>query len=231
MQLYCLYFFVDDNVKKKEIMTSNTFTRRRVLVQQKKKKENIYSYTLLGLFLFSITNLLFLQPKMIGYNRNMDILVLWTPVIIGVLILSIRCKKLLNSLLSSNEYIIPKLTKVFSYLFLAGVISYITLGQIANITWNVLSRFIANNNPKEIFICEVKEINKDIGIRAHADQVIFLFQDRNENIETSVGTLNKYESNNPEKYNIVVECQRGVNCFIVLNWKIVEKNRENQSSN
>jgi len=201
------------------------------MVQLKKKREEIYSYVLLGLFFFSIINFLFLQPTIIGCNRYFNIFAVMIPIIIGIIILIILFKDFLISFFSSDEFIIPKIFKTFNLLFLAVVISYITIGQFANITWNVLSRLRANNKPKKVFICQVKELNKDIGIRVHMDEVVFLFQGRCENIETSLGTLNKYDSSNPEKYNIEVVCQKGINCLIVRNWKIVEKNQENQSSN
>lgn len=197
------------------------YLEKRKLIQSEKKLEKKYYRILIGLLIFGAIYYYFIQPKTIGHDIRYNIFVFWIPTLTGIIALGIYRRQFLINEFKINKGFISRAFMMFLY-FLEGIMfSYLIFGQIANVCWNTINQNVAKTNPVETINCKLT--NFCTGKNSY-NGMYFIFQDRSEKIKTDYSTIKNYLDKNPEKYELVVEVQKGIwNHYLLKNWEIKEK--------
>lgn len=109
---------------------------------------------------------------------------------------------------------------IFFYLLQGFIFSYLSIGQITKISWDILNEKAIQQNQIETLRCDVTKFSKG---RRHYS-IDFTFKGRHESIFVNYATIKKYVNENPKDYEIVIEAKEGIwNYYKLDNWTISKK--------
>ncbi|MFH6991394.1 hypothetical protein [Flavobacterium sp. FlaQc-48] len=193
---------------------------KRALKNKEKKKEKIQYYLLISALIFCLINLTFIENKTIGHDKRYQIYIFWLPILIGILFFGIYRRKFLIEKYLSFKEVYVKIYVIGFYLLQGIVVSYLSFGQIAGLTWNYINQKEAAKNPTEIVICKVTRFytkkNPDIS---------FKFKNRTEVFSVTSQMNRENYNRNPKDYELEIIVQKGIwNYYIVKHWKLKKIN-------
>lgn len=106
------------------------------------------------------------------------------------------------------------------YLAEGFVFAYMSVGQIARATWNIINVQEAKKNPRESLVCNVSGFKS----RRAIYRVEFKFNGRYESINIERKSFETYNNQNV-KYQIIIDGRKGFwNQYLVEGWTIENKN-------
>lgn len=98
--------------------------------------------------------------------------------------------------------------------------SFLSFGQVANISWNYYNNEITKQNPKEIINCQIIKFWKS----KRRTKIFFKFNDKTEKILINRSTIREFENKNVNKYYLKIYVTKGLwNYYKVNDWDIVQK--------
>ncbi|RYE53466.1 MAG: hypothetical protein EOP48_14335 [Sphingobacteriales bacterium] len=197
-------------------MKTKTYEAKRQFVQKEKGLEKKHSKIFIGLAIFACAYYYFFQPKTIGNDIRYNIFIFWLPTLIGTLTIGIYRRKFLLSKFSTNKgFTLWTFMTVF-YLLQGFISSYLSFGQVAKISWDIVSWQNANENQTESLVCKVARFRSE---RQYA--IEFEFDGKHERIYVDYQTLKPYVDESPKEYEITIEAQKGLwNYYFVNNWTL-----------
>ena len=204
-------------------MKSKKYLEKRKFIQEEKKKQKKYGAILILLGILGAIYFWYFRPTTIGHNLKYNIFIFWTPTILGISLMAFyRRKFLLNQFTRNKSFILWVLLTLF-YLSEGVIFSYLSFGQLADITWNIVNKRISNESPRETFDCQVT--NFDLGGHGvHSKTLRFDFKTRSERVYISNETSNMLSGKKPEKYKIRIECRKGIwDYYTLTDWTLIEK--------
>lgn len=109
---------------------------------------------------------------------------------------------------------------LFYYLLQGIVFSYLSIGEVSEISWDYLNHKAAEQNQTETLRCNVTRFWTK-GRRCSID---FKFNGKYETITTSYSALKDYSNEDPKNYEIEIEARRGIwNYYELESYKLVKK--------
>lgn len=196
------------------------FRQKRRTVRKEKKLERVHFRVLLGLMIFGAVYYFFLEPKTIGHDNRYSIYILGLPTILGLLAIIIYRRQFLVNKFSTNKGFILWTFMTFFYLTQGLLFSYLSFGQGAKISWDILNNRAAKQNTEEIIECQVTKFWT--GIRSN--NIDFLFNDRYNKFNVKYKTIKDYLDKNPNDYYIEITARKGLwNYYLVESWDIKNK--------
>jgi len=173
--------------------------------------------------IFCVVYYYYLEPitigKTIGYDWRYNIFIFWSPTIIGIITLGIYRRNFLINRFSTNKGLALWTFMILFYLAQGLMFSYLSFGQIANVTWGIINKKTAEQNPIEIFQCEVTKFRTHKG-----PSFDFKFKGVHESIRVNYETIKEYKDKNPNNYIIEIEGRKGIwNHYILNSWILKEK--------
>lgn len=193
--------------------------KRKYILKENKLKKKYYLiiivFAVLGIF-----NHYFIEPEIIGKDYKYWTYVILLPTILGVFILGIYRKQFLINKFSINKGFVLRIFIVFFYLIQGIFFSFLSFGQVANISWNYYNNEITKQNPKEIINCQIIKFWKS----KRRTKIFFKFNDKTEKILINRSTIREFENKNVNKYYLKIYVTKGLwNCYKVNDWDIVQK--------
>ena len=192
--------------------------------QTEKGLEKKYYRIVIGLMILSVICYSCVEPhiagQIIGHDGRYAVFILWGPVMSGILILGIYRRKFLIHKFSTNRGFVLWTFMIFFYLVEGVFVAYLSLGQIARISWLVANKTAEEKNQTELIACDVTKF-----WTKRKPFIEFKFQGRYESINVSHETIAEYQDKDPNQYHIEIEAKKSVwNHYIIDSWMIKKKN-------
>jgi hypothetical protein len=199
------------------------FEKKRLTVTNEKKLEKQHYRIVIGLIISYVTYYLFFEPNLIGYDSRYTIYIFLLPTLLGLLTLAIYRKQfLINKFSTSKGFILWTFMTLF-YLVQGVLFSYLSFGQVAEISWNILNNRTAKQNIEEVFDCKVTRF----WTGSRSSNIDFLFNDRHNKFDVQYNTIKNYLNTNPNDYYLKITARKGLwNYYLVESWDIKTKKEE-----
>lgn len=160
----------------------------------------------------------FFKPITIGNDQRYNIYIFWLPTILGIIILGIYRRKFLKNRFNKKKNFNTNIIDFFYFLIQGVFFSYLSFGQISNITWEILNYNEAKKNQKENIECEIERFW--IKKRPTID---FKFNGKIERLRVKYSDIKQYSENNVENYKIKISARKGIwNYYLVEEFEIKE---------
>ena len=197
---------------------------KRRFKQIEKKLEKKHYRIIIGLMILSVICYSVVEPniagQMIGYDVRYTLFILWGPVISGIVILGIYRRKFLIYKFSTTRGFAVWIFMIFFYLVEGIFVAYLSLGQVARISWLVANKAAEEKNQTELIACDVTKF-----WAKRKPFIEFKFRGRYESIQVNYGAIAEYQDKNPDQYHLEIEAKKGVwNYYIIDRWTITKKN-------
>ncbi|RRJ89325.1 hypothetical protein EG240_11850 [Paenimyroides tangerinum] len=196
------------------------FIQKRLTVGKEKKLEKVYYRILVGLMILGILYYLFLEPKSIGHDNRYFIYIFLLPTILGLFILAVCRRQFLMNKFSTNRGVTLWIFLTIFYLIQGSFFSYLSLGQIAKISWDILNNRVAKQNVEEVFDCKITKF----WAGKYSSNIDFIFKDHHNKFDVQYTTIEEYLHTSPEEYYLKITARKGIwDYYLVESWIIYKK--------
>ena len=201
-------------------MKSKRYTEKRQFINNEKRLEKKHYRIIIGLMIFSAVYYYFIEPKTIGHDIRYSIYTFWLPTIIGLVTIAIYRRQFLVNKFSTNKGVVLWTFMIFFYLLQGFIFSYLSFGQLAKISWDILNERTIQENQTETLRCDVSRF----WTKRKPYSIDFKFNGRYESIIADYSTLKEYINEDPKNYEIAIEAKRGIWNYYKLNsWTLTRK--------
>jgi glucan phosphoethanolaminetransferase (alkaline phosphatase superfamily) len=187
--------------------------------RKEKKKDKVHSRIFIGLLILFITFRVLFDINDIGHDVRYEKYIFGLPTLTGVVALGIYRLNFLKIKIASLKNVWGKTLAILFFLLQGIIISYLSFGQAAHITWSLANRIeAANKQPKTMaFTVERFWTRK-------SPQIDFKFHNNFETIRVSYKSTSRFENQNPKNYILSLKVRKGIwNYYIVDSWAIKRK--------
>jgi len=139
---------------------SKQHSEKRKFITSEKRLEKKHTRILIGLMIFAIGYYYFIEPKTIGHDIRYSIYIFWLPMIFGIVTLAIYRRQFLINKFSTNKGVVLWTFMIFFYLLQGFIFSYLSIGQITKISWDILNEKAIQQNQIETLRCDVTKFSK-----------------------------------------------------------------------
>lgn len=185
--------------------------------RKKGRKLDRFYYKLF--LVFAIIGVLYhflMAPISIGKDIRYDVFIIYLPVGFGVFFFGFLNRKFFHFQLKDSKSFFEKSFVSLLYLLFGIILSYSIFGTIARASWDLVNYKIAKQNPKEII-----EVNVEHFDTWRFPKIKFVFNQKMESFRTNYHYINQFNKENPEKYYLEIQVQKGIwNHYLVNDWKI-----------
>jgi hypothetical protein len=196
-----------------------SYKDKKSFIHTEKKLDKLNYRLIIGLAITGIAYYYFIEPKIIGHDNRYIIYIVTLPTIIGMLILGIYRRHFLINRFSKNKGIILWTFMTLFYFTQGVLFSYLSFGQVAKISWDILNNKTAEQNSEEFFECKITGFCT--GKRPSID---FKFKNRYERIRVNYSTIKEYENKNEDDYILKINATKGLWNYYKLNeWSLEYK--------
>lgn len=115
------------------------FGQKRLTVTKEKMLEKVHYRVLIGLILFGVVYYLYWEPTTIEHDSRYTFYIFLLPTLLGLLTLAVYRRKFLINKLAMNKSFKLWTFMIIFYLIQGLLISYLSFGQIAKISWDILN--------------------------------------------------------------------------------------------
>lgn len=192
---------------------------RRELKRKNSRSEKLQWAIFLSLLVVNVIYHVFFEPVYIGHNIKYTFFITVLPIVLGSpALFYYRKQYLTNWFLNENNKIV--LTYGMFFFSIQGIlISYLSLGLIARITFDSTSKYVADQNISETITCSVDRF----WTKRSPYSINFTFNGRNERIPVNYKAVEKYANTSSESYQIQISARKGVwDYYIVDKWAVVK---------
>ena len=199
---------------------SKKLSEKRKFISTEKRLEKKHYRILIGLMIFGIGYYYFIEPRTIGHDIRYSVYIFWLPTIIGIVTLTIYRRQFLINKFSTNKGFVLWTFMILFYLLQGFIFSYLSIGQVAKIGWDILNEKASHQNQIETLRCDVTKF----WTKRRPYSIHFTFRDRHESIIVDYSTLKEYVNENPKDFEIVIEAKEGIwNYYKLDNWTLHKK--------
>ncbi len=203
----------------KELTQMNHRQKLSTITKERKVKKKHFAIGVALLIFYVIYYALF-EPKMLGHDIRFVIYIVTLPTISGILALAVYRRHFLIHNFSENKGATLWIFMIVSYLAQGILFSYLSFGQVAKISWDVLNSATAKENVKEPITCEITAFRS----YKHANQIEFVFNDKSEMLNVPYQLIKDHLGKNPNDYSIEITVQKALwNFYLVDSWSIKKK--------
>ena len=196
------------------------FGQKRLTVTKEKKLEKLHYNIIIGLMIFFVTYGLFFEPNVIGHDSRYTIFVFLLPTLLGLLTLAVYRRQFLINKFSTNKGFKLWIFMIVFYLIQGILFSYLSFGQVAKISWDIMNNRTSKQNIETVFNCQVTRFWS--GRRSNS--IDFLFNDEHDKFDVQYKTIKNYLNTNPKDYYLRITARKGLwNYYLVENWEIKTK--------
>lgn len=165
---------------------------------------------------------LIFEAKTIGSDPRYLFYIVLLPTFLGIVLLAYYKRALIRAL-PAKKSVFLQLYYLLSYTVKALVISYISLGFLAKVTWNEFNKNHASTQKSEFFICDISQF-KDYDQSRNAPKIRFHFQHEKESVDTDEHFIANYLNEDPKHYYLEVKAKKGLwNYYILEDWTVIAK--------
>jgi hypothetical protein len=196
------------------------FAMKKQSTRQEKSVEKKHYVIIVGLIIFAVAYHYFFQPETIGYDIRYSIYVFWFPTIIGLLALGIYRKQFLRNRFAANKGLVLWTFMIFFYLAQGLVLSYLSFGQIAKISWDYANYQYASQNLIQDINCDVTEFRT----KRKPYSFDFEFNGKRESFNVRYQDIKSYRDKRPEDFALNIKARKGIwNYYLIERWTIKRK--------
>jgi hypothetical protein len=191
------------------------------LTETSEKKSGKQRYSIaIGLMISYASYYFFLEPSVIGHDNRYAIYIFLLPTLSGLLILAVYRRQFLINNFSSNKGFLIRTFMLLFYLIQGLIFSYLSFGQAAKISWDILNTRTAKQNAEEIFDCKITRF----WTSRRSNNIDFLFKDRHNKFKVQHSVIKDYLDTNPSDYYLEIRARKGLwNYYLVEDWDIRAK--------
>ena len=195
------------------------FEKKRITVSKEKMLEKRHYNIVIGLMISFVTYSFFFEPNLIGHDSRYTIYVFLLPTLLGLLILAIYRRQFLISKFTTNKGFTIWAFMMLFYLVQGIIFSYLSFGQVAKISWDILNNKTAKQNTEEVFDCQVTRF-----WNGKSSSIDFLFNDSHNKFDVQNKTIKEYIDKNPDDYYLSITARKGLwNYYLLEHWDIKNK--------
>lgn len=187
--------------------------------QIEKKLDKKHYKISIGLMICGVIFYFFIKPITIGHDIRYSIYIFWLPTIIGMFALGLYRKNFLIQRFTSKKAIGLFIIDAFYFLVHGIIFSYLSFGQLASITWELLNYIEAKQNPQEIIECEVERfwVKKN-------PTIDFKLDNKSERLKVKYSEIEMYSEENPTDYKIDIRVHKGIwNHYLVEDFEVKKR--------
>lgn len=158
----------------------------------------------------------------IGSDIRYNLIILFLPLAIGTSIIVFHHKNIIHThKISALKQTWKKITTYIILLFCAVLFSFITLGIIAMMAFEVINHMAASNTKPEVVVLPVTKFYEDHGKRP-THKIYFIFREEKEAVPLSREDIRYYQSLASTHKHIRLIIREGIwNYYIVDDWKVI----------
>lgn len=200
-----------------------TFGQKRFTVTKERKLEKRHYSIVIGLMISYATYYIFFEPNLIGYDSRYAIYIFLLPTLLGLLTLAVYRRQFLINRFSTNKgFTLWTFMTVF-YLLQGVLFSYLSFGQVAKISWDIMNNRAAKQHVVETFDCQVTRF----WTGRRSNSIDFLFNDRHDKFDVQYKTIKAYLDKDPNDHYVRISARKGLwNYYLVEDWDL--KNKKEQ---
>lgn len=188
-------------------------------VSAAEKRDKKHYRIVVGLMIFTVAYYYLLEPRTIGYDSRYLIFIFGLPTFIGMLLLGFYRRRFLIDRFSTNKGFVLWTFMILLYLIQGFMVSYLSFGQVAKISWDYFNNEVVKRNSEETLICPITKFST--GRRSSID---FNFNHRYESFRVNYSTIKDYENKNVNNYYLKIHATKGIwNYYRVNEWSIGQK--------
>lgn len=187
---------------------------------QEQQFQRKYYWVIIGLLVFAAVYYYFIQPKTIGHDARYEIFIVWVPVISGMIVLAFYRRQFLLKQFAAGKDIVYRIIMVLFYVVQGALFSYFSIGQVAEVGWDIVNYKVANASETITIECPVSSF--ETGKKSNS--VGFIFNNKYDHIYASYSQIAGYLDKGPNNYVVNIKAQKGIwNYYLVKSWSIREK--------
>lgn len=196
------------------------FGQKRLTVTKEKKLEKRHYSIIIGLMISYATYYFFFEPNLIGHDSRYTIYIFLLPTLLGLLTLAVYRRKFLIIKFSTNKGFTLRTFMTVFYLIQGLLFSYLSFGQVAKISWDILNNRTSKQNIEEVFDCKITRF----WTGRRSNNIDFLFNNRHNKFDVQYKTIKDYLNTNPDDYYLKITARKGLwNYYLVEHWDIKTK--------
>ena len=201
-------------------MITKKYSEKKKFVREEKRLEKKHYAIIVLLILFGALYHYCIEPFTIGHDNRYTLYIFCLPTAVGMLLMGIYRRKFLISRFVLNKGFVLWTFMTFFYLLQGVMFSYLTIGQTANVAWNMMNERTAKQHAEESISCEVTKFS----LGRNSNAIWFNFKGRHESVKVSYAFIKEYLGKDLNDYELQVDVQKGIwNYYLVNKWTIVEK--------
>lgn len=200
-------------------MKIKKYQQERKHSQAEKKLEKQHYAVIVGLMAFAVVYHYFVEPTTIGNDSRYSIFVFWLPTLTGMLILGFYRRHFLLNRFKTHKGLVWWAFMTVFYSVQGILFSYLSFGQLAKVSWDIINYQVAQQRLEETIQCEVTRFWSK-----RRPSVDFMVEGNYESFPISYQELKVYETEAVADYLVNLKAQKGIwNYYIVNEWSIVKK--------
>lgn len=167
--------------------------------------------------------LAYAEYSTIGSDIRYNLIIVFIPLAIGTSMIAFHHKNIIHThKISALKQTWKKIATYIILLFCAVLFSFITLGIIAMMGFEVINHMAASNTKPEVVVLPITKFYEDHGKRP-THKIYFIFREEKEAVPVSREDIRFYKSEDVQKNRIKLIIRKGIwNHYIVQDYKIVK---------
>ena len=195
----------------------------RTTLTREKKLEAKHYRILIALVVLYVVYYSFFRNKVVGHDNRYIVYIVVLPTLCALLALAAYRRHFLVDKFSTNKGSILWVFMAAFYLIQGLLFSYLSIGQSAQISWDIVNNRAAKQNDLEVIQCEIikfKTFKRSSGIE-------FILNSKAEKLDTRYSAIKDYADKKPEDNFLEITIQKGLwNYYLVRDWKVKKKSNE-----
>lgn len=204
-------------------MRSKKYSEKRQFIRTEKRLEKKHYRILIGLAIFGAGYYYLIEPETIGHDSRYNMYIFWLPTMIGVLVLAMHRRRFLTTQFSINKGAVLWTAMILLYLAEGFMVSYLSFGQVAKISWDILNERVCRENKTETLTFDVTEFSRG-SYRRGSPSINFRYNGKLERINVPYSTIKVYKNEDPKDYELMLEVNKGIwNFYKLKSWELTRK--------
>lgn len=194
--------------------------RKKVIKLKAARLERVHYRLLIVLIIVAIIHYTFFSATMIGGDRRYALYIFWLPTLCGILAIAFYRRRFLMREYQESPKSPWSVLLFLFYFAQAFIFSYLSIGQIAQISWTIMAKQVGEKNQVETMKFPVSRFFYHRG----TVDVEFKFDGRHEELKTRHRDLIGYEEVLAKDYVVEISARKSIwNYYLVDDWEIIKK--------
>lgn len=196
------------------------FKKNKLTKTRERKIEQQHTRIAFALIIFYVTYYFLFEQKIIGHDSKYIIYIFLLPTLIGLFAIAYYRRHFLRNIFSKSKGFFSKIS-MFLFLFFEGLLfSYLSFGQVAKISFDILNWNTANKNSAEVIVCKITKFSTG----KYSNKIDFVFKERSNQIEAKYDLIKPFLEKKTDGYYIEIKARKALwNYYYVEKWKINKK--------